>query len=296
MKPKKSKVKMTDTDAAPKYELIDEDKKIVDDVTCRRIRALRTFARKGEVIKAGTVGGYIQGVLNLSQHDTCWVYDDACVIGSSLIKDDAVVMHNACVKGNVTMSDRSVVGQNVVISGNVRFTEYGCAFADAKISGNVIVGGNTCVSDDAYVSGNIVLDGRTTVKQNARITGTTCIIHSSIIYGSPTIEVNNGTLMDCTITGGNIKLNGFRMRGASVGKSANISETYDYFIVCPLWHNAMTTFYRSTQGGFRVAVGQVCDFTPEQFLESVKAIGDDSLMKECLAVLEFVKLHLRIPT
>jgi hypothetical protein len=57
----------------PKYEWLSDDTVTVNNVTLRRIRALKDFG----TIKKGTLGGYIESNNNLSHSGTAWVHDTA---------------------------------------------------------------------------------------------------------------------------------------------------------------------------------------------------------------------------
>jgi len=61
-----------------KYELT-KSYRIVKGTRCFQIRALRDFRN----IKAGDLGGWIEGEYNLSQEGTCWVHQGATLYGSN---------------------------------------------------------------------------------------------------------------------------------------------------------------------------------------------------------------------
>lgn len=82
-----------------KYKLLKYDYIIVDDKRLYRIRSLKSLNR----LPKGTLGGYVESEDNLSHESTCWIYDDAMVIGNAHVKDSAKVQFNALVKDNAEM-------------------------------------------------------------------------------------------------------------------------------------------------------------------------------------------------
>ena len=117
-----------------KYELTNEKKTLAGGTVLRRIRALRDIPRFG--VKAGELGGFVEGENNLSQDGDAWVSGDAWVYG------------NACVSGNARVSGYAWVYGNAKVYGNA------CVYGYARVSGNACVSGDACVSGYANVSGN----------------------------------------------------------------------------------------------------------------------------------------------
>jgi len=111
-----------------KYELTQETINF-DGIVLHRIRALKDFGS----VYAGDLGGYIQSKKNLSQEDTCWVYDEARVYGSAQVSGDA---H---------------------ISGKVRVFENARVYGYAMVSGLAWVYGSAQVYGEAQISGYIKL-------------------------------------------------------------------------------------------------------------------------------------------
>ena len=64
-----------------KYELTEETKTLADGTVLHRIRALLDIPWHG--VKAGELGGFVEGENNLSQDDNAWVRGDACVSGNA---------------------------------------------------------------------------------------------------------------------------------------------------------------------------------------------------------------------
>ena len=110
-----------------KYELTKEKETLADGTVLHRIRALRDIPRF--CVKAGELGGFVEGENNLSQDGDAWVYGNACVYG------DAEVYGNAWVYGNARVFENAKV------------------YGKAWVYGNARVFGNANVSSDAEVSG-----------------------------------------------------------------------------------------------------------------------------------------------
>ena len=117
-----------------KYELTNETKTLAGGTVLHRIRALRDIPRHG--VKAGELGGFVEGENNLSQDGDAWVSGYAKVSGDAWVSGDARVFGNAWVCGDAK------------VSGNAKVC------GDAKVSGDARVSGNAAVSGDAEVSGN----------------------------------------------------------------------------------------------------------------------------------------------
>ena len=109
-----------------KYELTNETKTLAGGTVLHRIRALRDIPRFG--VKAGELGGFVEGENNLSQDGDAWVYGDAKISGNARVFGNAKVYGKAEIYGDAGVSD------------------------DAYIFGDAKVYGNACVSDNAEVS------------------------------------------------------------------------------------------------------------------------------------------------
>ena len=78
-----------------KYEFTREEK-VIDNHTLHRIRAMRDFG----AVKAGDLGGWIEGADNLSHDGYAWVYGNALVEGNAFVEGNARVICNARVTGD----------------------------------------------------------------------------------------------------------------------------------------------------------------------------------------------------
>ena len=137
-----------------------------------RIRALRDI---GSDVKAGDLGGFVEGEWNLSYEDAdSWIAHDAiaangaCVEGGSLLRDQAIVCGEARVRGSSMISDYARVEDHAVVDG-ARVEVYAKVSAHALVSAHSngrfpiisgesvvhgIVSGNVLVTDAAVVLGD----------------------------------------------------------------------------------------------------------------------------------------------
>ena len=118
-------------------ERTNETKTLADGTVLHRIRALRDIPRFG--VKAGELGGFVEGENNLSQD--AWVSGDAEVSGYAKVYGNAKVYGDARVSGNAAVSGYAEV------YGNAR------VYGDAWVYGKAWVYGNAEIYGDAEVSG-----------------------------------------------------------------------------------------------------------------------------------------------
>ena len=135
-----------------KYKLTDETKRLWD-ITLYRIEALRDFSN----VKAGDKGGWIESEENLSQEDTCWVYDDAEVF------DTAEVYGRAQVYGDARVYKNSAVHEDAQVYGGGQIDENAQAYGHAQIGENAHVYGNAQLCGDARVHGSVEVSGNAIV-------------------------------------------------------------------------------------------------------------------------------------
>jgi len=164
-----------------KYELTDEVKTVSGPggrkVTLRRIRALRDIPR--HFVKAGQLGGWVEGTHNLSQYDDCWVADEACVYdnaavndnayvyGHAVVRDSAYVGNQARVHGSAILEDTVHVEGQAEVAEYARLKDYCQIDGRAMISGMARIEGSVTVSDLAAVTSRAVLKGCVEVRNGA---------------------------------------------------------------------------------------------------------------------------------
>lgn len=120
-----------------KYEILKNDSISVKNpinglpVKLFRIIASKSFKCRDFDINEGSIGGYIEKEINLSQEDTSWVSQNACVFGNSTLEDSFVtdrasIFNNSKVKCSTITGTCKINNSNVdfsVINGNVDIFE-----------------------------------------------------------------------------------------------------------------------------------------------------------------------------
>ena len=165
-----------------------------------RIRALRDI---GSEVKAGDLGGFVEGEGNLSfeQGDDAWIFHDAiaagegCVDKSSILRDRAVVCGCAYVSHGTEMSDDARAEDDAYIrgaslsccaraSGNSMILQspttkvspiltgncavYGKVMGDVMLAGAVVVISDETISNDSLDTLSIDERGRTILRDPSR--------------------------------------------------------------------------------------------------------------------------------
>ena len=148
-----------------KYEILRDDKIEVAGRTLYKIRALRDF----NDVKAGNLGGYIEGEENLSQDGDCWVYNNARVFGNACVFGDAWVYGNVYVCDNACVCGNACVYGNAQVCGDAQVYDTARVFGNARVDGNAHVYGDTRVYENAYVYGNARVCGNACICDNAQI-------------------------------------------------------------------------------------------------------------------------------
>ena len=124
-----------------------------------RIRALQDI---GDKVKAGDLGGFVEGTVNLStEDDTSWISGDAIAAGSAIVDQDARLFGKAVACGC------AYVSQGAELSGEARIEDF------AYIRGAVMCG-------HARASGNsMILDSPDTGK--APFLSETCVVYGTVM-------------------------------------------------------------------------------------------------------------------
>jgi carbonic anhydrase/acetyltransferase-like protein (isoleucine patch superfamily) len=222
-----------------KYKLISQglmpirnDK--IADKKMYQLQALRDIPKYG--VKTGDLGGFVSNDQILSHDGSCWVADDAQVVGYVDISDDAYISEKSLVinihpnraiyvedeakiygsaRVQITRhEDYSGGDAGMVIQGNVQIygesvvASCGVIYGNTKIHGNAVVVMAAEISDDADISGAVKLS------RGVNISG------KSILSGNAFID-NNVNLRNCIIGGNqqiapNISLSGKELSGDGV--------------------------------------------------------------------------------
>lgn len=139
-----------------------------------RIRALKQV---NEQVREGMLGGYVQTEDNLSQDETCWIYDQAIACEGALVTKDG------------RMYDGTMARDSALVSGNIRMFE--CSRAEGH---SCLLSGE--LKENARAAGEAVINQADTgmsplVGRNSSVYGTVCgafIIHDNICPGEKLVN------------------------------------------------------------------------------------------------------------
>ena len=131
-----------------KYELLIDNYKEFYGRKLYRIRALKDFGN----IKKGDVGGYIEKEENLSQKNTCWVYEGAKVFGKAEVCDEAKVLNETEVWDKAKVYGKAMVYDSAKV------------FGEARVFGKAEVYGKAKVFDETEVWGRAEICGEAEIK------------------------------------------------------------------------------------------------------------------------------------
>lgn len=132
-----------------------------------RIEALKDFSD----VKKGDIGGFVEKEDNLSQKGKCWVYLDGKVY------DNAMVLGNSVIDGFAQICDNAIVMDNANVRGYSKIKD------NARVFGSARIEGNTIVKDNAQVYGNSLLIENAQVCDNAQLSGTCLVRDNAIVCG-----------------------------------------------------------------------------------------------------------------
>ena len=220
-----------------KYELMKDDNICVSGKTLYRIRALVNFDR----VRAGDIGGYVEGEHNLSNAGNAWICGDAQVFENARVSDNALVCDHARIFGNAD------------VSGNTWIID------DARVYGNALASGNAIISDNAQIYGEAQAYDNARIYGDAQVFGEVLVRDDAQVYGSAQVCGDAWVYGKALVCGG-----------------AAISKTDHIVVVGPIGiRDDYTTFFRNNKNGITVTCG--C-FTGDidQFLKWVSATHGDS--------------------
>ncbi len=152
-----------------------------------RIISLRQIR---DTIPKSTVGGYVQNVNNLNEDDSSWIFNNAKVFDSAIVKgDDCDVIENAIIFGKAIV-DKSTVGGTTRIYDNAMVELSNIAnncdiFENAKVY-------TSNVSNAVKIYGNANVVG-STISQGATVHGSARVTKSRLkdvseVRGSAILE------------------------------------------------------------------------------------------------------------
>ncbi|GBR05258.1 hypothetical protein GCM10007207_09630 [Asaia siamensis] len=187
-----------------KYELLESCViETHDGRPLRRIRAISDITAIG--VKAGDLGGYIEGEHNLEVSGESWisgqaqvfgnasVSDNAQVFGQARVYDDARIYNHAQVFGNARVSGDAAVSGCGRVYGNARVCGSAEILSSAQVAGDAFIHGEAMIFGKAFIFGDAVIRGNATVSGDARICG------DAKIFGDAEISVDARIEKGCHI-------------------------------------------------------------------------------------------------
>ena len=131
---------------------------LIQDGAHKRLVADRDFYCHGILIRAGQCGGLVDSSYNVSQSGSCWVTEDACVMGNSTVRDDALVSGGSIITGgarviqNATVEDDCQVSDGATVRGNARIS------GSVAVSDGVVIGRDMSAGVYFDINGNLFRD------------------------------------------------------------------------------------------------------------------------------------------
>lgn len=223
--------------------------------TLHRIKAIKDLPFYR--VEIGDLGGFIEKYENLQ--DNAWVGDKAMVFGDALISENAIVYENA------------IVCENAKIFGN------------AKVSGNAKVYGEAVIYEYSDIYSNALVFGKSNISGMAKVCGDSKVYENSKVYDNVEVRGHSKVFGNAVLYGDAV------ICGYSEIQSKNDICTFSYFSK----NNNTITFFNTKDNIIGVNYGFFYG-TVEEFIEEIKENYDDKFIKECLAIIEVVKIKFNI--
>lgn len=195
--------------ASKKYTLIKSDRPGLFRIVA--LKDISYFVRKGDI------GGYVESEKNLSQEGTCWIFDNAVVCNSAVVKeharirDNAYIYSNAVIQGATYVGDNAHIGDAAIVGGKPTYWNADIR-GNAHICGNVIVDtGDVRIADNAHITGSVLIKGNVRIGSESKIDG--YVIKGTSYAGKRAAGI---------IINGNLKLTNKAKRAATEKESVYI--------------------------------------------------------------------------
>lgn len=225
----------------PKYKLVRAGRmgihRTEEEAKFYQLQALRDIPKYG--VKAGDLGGYVTDKYSLSHEGSCWIADNAQVVGNVSIFDDAYVGGNAVVwvyslfleirpsspiylKGNIRIKDdafiescydrskrnfiSSIFQGDAKIYGNAKLMNvyriHGAPkiYGEAVLNGTNLIAGNAEIHGKADIGNGVTIEGESQVYGNASLSDDCAILGSSKVFDNAKV-FENAKVIDSLISG-----------------------------------------------------------------------------------------------
>lgn len=164
-----------------KYELINPIE--FEGRTLYRLRALRNIRD----VRAGRLGGYVEGAHNLSHNGNCWIHYGAKVYEQASVCNAAIVKGNVIVRGNANIMNKAVACGNAIVQGNAVIQDMSVVSSACVIRDNAIISGKSVISGSAIAMRDAVIN-------NCHVSGTAIIIGSIHRNSNSFLWINGGVI------------------------------------------------------------------------------------------------------
>ncbi len=269
-----------------KYEFTDETCEF-EGHTLHRIRAMRDFGH----VKAGDLGGWIEWKRNLSHDGTCWVQDEAKVMGWAQVKNNAIIRDNAIASWYARIVENAIVEGDALIEGLAAVGGYARISQMAIIGEQASVRGHACVNGCAQVCGKAEVSDYAKIEDYAIITGHTSVSEYARICENAAVQ-EYARVRDHAVVGGEVIIivNGTMI----LDDDAHILHPSDL-----LWISNISsfmdslTFYRCKDNMIRMTCGGFHG-TCEEFQAKIAGMNlDERDIQEYHLAIELAKAHIR---
>lgn len=208
---------MTEDRQMNKYELTSTTKD-VNGHKVYRIRALVDIPEHD--VKAGDLGGWVEGVWNLDINGSAWVADEAGVYDAAAVCGDALVTGHAQVCGNAEVFEHARVCDSAGVYGFAKVCGSSVVQDYACVSGHATVSDRAKISSNAHIHGDAVISGSASVGDCADVDGASLVCNMAKVSCHAAIQ-GCVTVSGMSYVGGHAKLSGH----ATVTGSAVVSDS-----------------------------------------------------------------------
>jgi len=169
-------VKTVDSSLLDRKYILTDIETIYEGNSLRRIKAEKDFTNGDVMIKKGDLGGWVQGVHNLSQNGSCWISGEAKVFNFATVNQDALICEEARVFESAKICEKSIVSQNATVRGKA------ILYANSKVKEMATVTGKAIIDDDSIISGKAEIGGSVFVSGNSIISSHVKIVHNEQLH------------------------------------------------------------------------------------------------------------------
>lgn len=272
-----------------KYELLKDDFKTLPDG--RKLYRIRALVDVRPSVPAGTLGGYIESGLNLSQAGTAWVYDEAmvydeaCVLNDASVCDSAQIYGQAILKNNAMAQECAEIFGSAMLFGNSAVSGAAAVYGEARLFSNALVGGGAMVYEKAFISGDAQVYGDVEIYGSAKIYDEAEVFEKVKVHGHAIIKGLTRVFGLSEIYGD------AELYAPSKICNAKIKNTNDYQVFYNVGSECgILTTYKTISG--EIGINRGCFFgTLEEFEQAVKRRhGDSKYGRHYAAIIESIKI------